>query len=91
MVWMEACAFISAGRLCFGQRHIVRLVTASVDRLHFVQPTRVGDIVYFTSEVTATFGSSAEVMVSVDVEDPSTGALRHCNDAWLYVAHLRAA
>ncbi|KXZ46786.1 hypothetical protein GPECTOR_40g520 [Gonium pectorale] len=69
MSWMEQCAYISASRL-----RAPSLLTAAMDSVSFVQPTRVGDILYITAQVTAIFGSSLEVMVSVFGESPYAGA-----------------
>lgn len=65
---MEQCAYISASRLR-GAHHL----TASMDGVSFVASTKVGDILYITSEVTAIFSSSLEVMISVFGEAPSDG------------------
>eukprot|EP01137_Pigoraptor_chileana_P035660 Opistho-2@30044 len=81
MAWMEQAAFISASRLVHGSK----MLTAAVDSLHFLAPTRVGDIVYFVAQVTCTFTSSMEVAVSVYVEDPMDGNLKHCNNACLTI------
>ncbi|EFJ48871.1 hypothetical protein VOLCADRAFT_104598 [Volvox carteri f. nagariensis] len=69
MSWMEQCAYISASRL-----RSPALLTAAMDSVSFVKPTRVGDILYITAQVTAIFGSSLEVMVSVFGESPYAGA-----------------
>ncbi|GIL77220.1 hypothetical protein Vretifemale_6713 [Volvox reticuliferus] len=69
MSWMEQCAYISASRL-----RAPAMLTAAMDSVSFVRPTRVGDILYITAQVTAIFGSSLEVMVSVFGESPYSGA-----------------
>ncbi|PNW84553.1 hypothetical protein CHLRE_03g148450v5 [Chlamydomonas reinhardtii] len=69
MSWIEQCAYISASRL-----RAPSLLTAAVDSLVFVRPTRVGDILYISAQVSAIFGSSLEVMVSVFGESPYAGA-----------------
>ncbi|KAG2491478.1 hypothetical protein HYH03_010263 [Edaphochlamys debaryana] len=69
MSWMEQCAYISASRL-----RAPGLLTAAMDSVSFVRPTRVGDILYVTAQVSAIFGSSLEVMVSVFGESPYAGA-----------------
>lgn len=43
---MEACAAISATRLRGGH-----MLTASIDRMTFAKPTKVGDILYISSQV----------------------------------------
>lgn len=47
MSWMEQCAYIAASRLGRGSY----MLTASMDSIAFVKPTRVGDIIYITSQV----------------------------------------
>ncbi|GAX85125.1 hypothetical protein CEUSTIGMA_g12545.t1 [Chlamydomonas eustigma] len=84
MAWMEQCAYISASRLR-GQHNL----TASMDSLTFGRTSRVGDILYLSSQVTAIFGSSMEVMVSVHGEDPLVGELFHCADAYLTVVKVQ--
>lgn len=68
MKWMEECAFISARRLGGGLA-----TTAGFDSLAFERPTKVGHVMYMTSQVTAIFGTSMEVLVSVHGEDPVVG------------------
>ncbi|KAG1663738.1 hypothetical protein FOA52_006107 [Chlamydomonas sp. UWO 241] len=80
MAWMEQCAYISASRM-----RGPHSLTASMDRVVFGRPTRVGDILYITSQVTAIFGSSMEVMVSIHGENPMEGTLFHCADAFVTV------
>ena len=50
MRWMEQCAYIAASRVGRGGGH---LLTASMDSIAFLSPTRVGDIMYITAQVTA--------------------------------------
>ncbi len=46
MAWIEQCAFISASRL-----RAPHILTAAIDSLVVVRPTRIGDILYVTSQV----------------------------------------
>jgi acyl-CoA hydrolase len=46
------------------------MLTVAMDAVSFKEPTKVGDILYFTAVVTAVFKSSVEVMVSVFGEHP---------------------
>lgn len=84
MSWMEQCAYIAASRLGRGSY----MLTASMDSIAFVKPTRVGDIIYITSQVTGVFGSSMEVMVSVCGETPTVGEVFHCGDAYVTVVSV---
>ena len=64
MEWMEQCAYISASRFF----KTPSVLTASVDSLKFLHPTRVGDLVYIVSKVTTAYSTSVEVLVSVYVQ-----------------------
>lgn len=60
-----------------------RVVTASMDRMTFVVPIHVGELVTFQAAVNAVWHTSMEVGVRVDTEDPRTGRRRHSNSAYL--------
>lgn len=78
MAWVDICAAVTA------QRHCGRIaVTAAVDDLQFLAPIRVGDIVRLTSRINEAFGSSMEIEVSVEVEDPATRLRTLCVEAFL--------
>lgn len=63
------------------------IVTASVDRIDFIYPVYVGDIVTFKSSINLVGRSSMEVGVRVESENRLTGELRHTTSAFLtYVA-----
>ena len=78
MQWTDLAAAMAA------MRHTrMPVVTASIDQLAFRGPIRVGQIVILKAQVNAVFGSSFEVEVMVEAEDPRTGAKSHCCDAFL--------
>jgi acyl-CoA hydrolase len=60
-----------------------RVVTAGVDRMAFMTPIHVGELVTFSASVNAAWRTSMEVGVRVDAEDPRTGERRHTNSAYL--------
>jgi acyl-CoA hydrolase len=60
-----------------------RVVTAGVDRMAFMTPIRVGELVTFSASVNAAWRTSMEVGVRVDAENPRTGERRHANSAYL--------
>jgi acyl-CoA hydrolase len=60
-----------------------RVVTASMDRMTFMVPIHVGEIVTFQAAVNAVWHTSMEVGVRVDTENPRTGERRHSNSAYL--------
>jgi acyl-CoA hydrolase len=60
-----------------------RVVTAGVDRMAFMTPVHVGELVTFSASVNAAWRTSMEVGVRVDAENPRTGERRHTNSAYL--------
>jgi acyl-CoA hydrolase len=85
MQWTDLAAAMAA------MRHTrMPVVTASIDQLAFRAPLRVGQIAVLRAQVNAVFGSSLEVEVTVDSEDPRTGATFRCCDAFLTFVALGA-
>jgi acyl-CoA hydrolase len=60
-----------------------RVVTASVDRMTFMVPVNVGELVTFRACVNAVWRTSMEVGVRVEAENPLTGECRHTSSAYL--------
>jgi acyl-CoA hydrolase len=60
-----------------------RVVTAGVDRMAFVTPVHVGELVTFAASVNAAWRSSMEIGVRVEAENPRTGERRHTSSAYL--------
>src|ERR1700683_845678 len=60
-----------------------RVVTASMDRMTFMVPIHVGELVSFQASINAVWHTSMEVGVRVDTENPRTGERRHSNSAYL--------
>jgi acyl-CoA hydrolase len=65
-----------------------RVVTAAMDRMTFLVPIRVGELVTFTATVNAAWRTSMEVGVRVQSENLRTGELRHTNTAYLTMVAL---
>ena len=65
-----------------------RVVTAGMDRMNFLFPIYVGDLVTFSATVNAAWRTSMEVGVRVDAENPHTGESRHTNTAYLTMVAL---
>ena len=65
-----------------------RVVTAGVDRMAFMTPVHVGELVTFSASVNAAWRTSMEVGVRVDAENPRTGERRHTNSAYLTMVAL---
>jgi acyl-CoA hydrolase len=60
-----------------------RVVTAAVDRMTFLQPVHVGDLLTLKASVNAVWRTSMEVGVRVLAESPRTGEVRHTNSAYI--------
>jgi len=78
MHWIDICAALSAGK------HSQRVcVTASVDKIDFHHPIKVGDAVTLVASVNRAFRTSMEVGVKVFKENFSLGKTIHTNSAYL--------
>jgi acyl-CoA hydrolase len=60
-----------------------RVVTAAADRMTFLLPIHVGELVTLRASVNAAWKTSMEVGVRVESENPRTGEERHTNTAYL--------
>ena len=78
MQWIDLCAAVACQRHC--RR---RVVTASMDDLHFVAPIKLGMVVELRSRVNAVFKTSMEAGVRIESEDPVTGERAHVCTAYL--------
>ena len=65
-----------------------RVVTAGMDRMTFLFPVHVGELVSFLATVNAVWRTSMEVGVRVEAENPRTGDCRHTNTAYLTMVAL---
>lgn len=66
----------------------MRVVTAGMDRMNFLYPIHVGQLVTFAASVNAVWRTSMEVGVRVTAEDPRTGESWHTNTAYLTMVAL---
>ena len=64
-------------------RYEVYVVTAAMDRMTFLHPIHVGELLTLTAAVNAVWRTSMEVGVRVEAESPLTGETRHTNTAYL--------
>jgi len=78
MQWIDVCGGVAAMRHAKGA-----VVTASIDRLDFICPVRVGDVVVLQAQVNFVHRSSMEVGCRVETEDPGTGERRYTTKAYL--------
>jgi acyl-CoA hydrolase len=60
-----------------------RVVTAGMDRMTFLEPIEIAELVTFKASVNAVWRTSMEVGVRVEAENPRTGEVRHTNSAYL--------
>lgn len=78
MQWIDVCSGVAAMRLAGGG-----VVTASIDRLDFIHPVHVGDIVNLQSQVNYASRTSMEVGCRVETEDVARGTRRTTTKAYL--------
>jgi acyl-CoA hydrolase len=65
-----------------------RVVTAGMDRMTFLEPIHVAELVTFTAAVNAAWRTSMEVGVRVEAEQPHDGTIRHPTAAYLTMVAL---
>ncbi len=78
MQWIDVCAGVAAMRLARGA-----VVTASIDRLDFLSPVKVGETVVLQAQVNYAARTSMEVGCRVETEDMRTGERRYVTKAYL--------
>ncbi len=65
-----------------------RVVTAGMDRMTFLEPVEMGDLVTFKASVNAVWRTSMEVGVRVEAERPAEGRVRHTSSAYFTMVAL---
>jgi acyl-CoA hydrolase len=65
-----------------------RVVTAGMDRMTFLEPVMVGELVTFRATVNAAWRTSVEVGVRVEAEHVRDGTRRHVSTAYLTMVAL---
>src|SRR5439155_9822103 len=85
MQWIDVAAAIAAARHA-GQA----VVTAAMDRLHFLQPVRLGAVVIVQAQVNFVARTSMEVGVRVFVEDVRTRERVQATRAYLTMVAVDA-
>ncbi len=78
MQWIDVCAGVAAMRHARGP-----VVTASIDRIDFLSPIRLHEIVILRAQVNYVSRTSMEVGCRVETEDPITGTRRYTTKAYL--------
>ncbi len=84
--WIDVCAAVAAMRHCAGSA-----VTASIDRLDFLVPIHVGDVVVLQAQVNYAGKTSMEVGCRVETEDLRSGERRYTTKAYLTFVALDAS
>jgi acyl-CoA hydrolase len=64
------------------------VVTASIDRMDFLAPMRVGDFLILRAAINYTGRTSMEVGVRVEAENPRTGHVVHAGSCYLTTVAL---
>ncbi|GAB4148927.1 MAG: acyl-CoA thioesterase [Ignavibacteriales bacterium] len=78
MHWIDICAALASSK------HSQKIcVTASVDRIDFHHPIKLGDVVTLHASVNRVFNTSMEVGVKVFAENHTKGIRKHTNSAYL--------
>src|SRR3954466_3897178 len=67
-----------------------RVVTAGADRMAFLHPVHVGELLRVSATVNAAWRTSMEVGVRVEAENPVTGETRHTNSAYFTMVAVDA-
>src|SRR5688572_17489422 len=78
MQWIDVCAGVAAMRHAGGA-----VVTASIDRLDFLTPVHVGEVVVLRAQVNYAARTSMEVGCRVGTEDMQTRTRRYTTKAYL--------
>jgi acyl-CoA hydrolase len=78
MQWIDVCAGVAAMRHAGGA-----VLTASIDRLDFLSPVQVGEIVVLAAQVNYTSRTSMEVGCRVETEDMRSRTRRYVTKAYL--------
>jgi acyl-CoA hydrolase len=65
-----------------------RVVTAAIDRMTFLHPVHVGELLTCRASVNAVWKTSMEVGVRVEAENPLDGEPRHTSTAYLTMVAL---
>ena len=66
----------------------MRIVTAGMDRMTFLEPVHVGELLTCSASVNAAWRTSMEVGVRVEAENPLSGERRHTSTAYLTMVAL---
>jgi acyl-CoA hydrolase len=74
---MDKIAFACASK--FSKKYCI---TASVDKVDFLSPVEVGDLLSLKAKVNYTGNSSMVIGIRVDSQNIKTGEIKHCNSSY---------
>jgi acyl-CoA hydrolase len=77
-----------AAATCAFQFCRARVVTAAIDRIDFLNPVAIGNLVVLTANMNYAGTSSMEVGVRVEAEDLASGVITHCASAYVVFVAL---
>ena len=81
MKLIDNAAGVAARRHC--RTHVYRVVTVAADNIEFLTPVHVGNLIIVKASLNYTGRTSIEVAVNVDVENLSTGEIKHVSSPLL--------
>ena len=74
---MDKIAFACASK--FSKKYCI---TASVDKVDFLNPVEVGDLLILKAKINYTGNSSMVIGIRVDSQNIKTGEVKHCNSSY---------
>ena len=83
MLWIDICAALAAGRHAQGV-----CVTASVDKIDFHHPIKLGEVITLEASVNRVFSSSLEVGVKIFSQHFTSSEKIHTNSAYLTFVNI---
>ncbi|HTL70616.1 MAG TPA: acyl-CoA thioesterase [Candidatus Eisenbacteria bacterium] len=78
----------SVAYVCAARHAGPRCVTASVDRVDFREPIKIGEVVTFLASVNYVGRTSMEIGIKILAEDVRTGKKRHTNSCYFTMVSL---
>lgn len=78
----------SVAYVCAARHAGANCVTASVDKVDFREPIRIGEFVTFLASVNYTGRASMEIGIKIYAEDFKTSVKRHTNSCYFTMVHL---
>jgi len=83
MKLVDLISFVAATRHCR-----MNTVTASIDKISFLSPVHVGDLLTLKANVNAAWNTSMEIGVRVEAEDTKSGEVRHTGSCYVTMVAL---